>query len=112
MGDAPGQGSLAIEPEQGVRLLSTVEEHARYARHPLTGGELLNAVDEVRSAFAARSSRKTRILAVLLPPSVLRRWRSAIAHRASVASLWLGRGWDSLMRAISVRRFIARRADR
>lgn len=103
---------LRDKAEQGVRLLSTVEEHARYARHPLTGGELRVAVDEVRSAFAARSSRKTRILAVVLPPSVLRRWRSATSQRASAASLWLGRGWDNLMRAISVRRFVARRADR
>ncbi|MET7422889.1 DUF3488 and transglutaminase-like domain-containing protein [Dactylosporangium sp. NPDC005555] len=103
---------LRDKAADGVRLLSTVEEHARYARTPLTGGELRTAVDEVRSAFAARASRKTRIMAVVLPPSVLRRWRSATAQRASSASLWLGQGWDKLMRAISVRRFVARRADR
>ncbi|WP_327009151.1 DUF3488 and transglutaminase-like domain-containing protein [Dactylosporangium sp. NBC_01737] len=103
---------LRDQAEQGVRLLSTVEEHARYARHPLTGGQLRSAVDDVRTAFAARASRKTRILAVLLPPSVLRRWRATTSQRSSTASLWLGRGWDKLMRAISVRRFVARRADR
>ncbi|MFF5227207.1 transglutaminaseTgpA domain-containing protein [Dactylosporangium sp. NPDC000521] len=103
---------LRDKAEQGVRLLSTVEEHARYARTPLTGGQLRSAVDDVRTAFAARSSRKTRILAVLLPPSVLRRWRSATSQRSSAATLALGRAWDKLMRAISVRRFVARRVDR
>jgi hypothetical protein len=103
---------LRDQAEQGVRLLSTVEEHARYARHPLTGGQLRSSVDDVRTAFAARASRKTRILAVILPPSVLRRWRATTSQRSSTASLWLGRGWDKLMRAISVRRFVARRADR
>jgi transglutaminase-like putative cysteine protease len=102
---------LRDKAEEGVRLLSTVEEHARYARTPLTGGQLRSAVDEVRTAFASRASRKTRILAVLLPPSVLRRWRTATAQRSSAASLWLGQGWDKLMRAISVRRFVARRSD-
>lgn len=103
---------LRDQAEQGVRLLSTVEEHARYARHPITGGQLRSAVDDVRTAFAARASRKTRILAVVLPPSVLRRWRSTTSQRSSTATLWLGQGWDKLMRAISVRRFVARRGDR
>jgi hypothetical protein len=103
---------LRDKAEQSVRLLSAVEEHARYARHPLTGGELRGAVEQVRTAFAARASRKTRIMAVLLPPSVLRRWRAATSLRSSTASQWLGGGWDKLMRAISVRRFVARRADR
>jgi transglutaminase-like putative cysteine protease len=103
---------LRDQAEQAVRLLSTVEEHARYARHPLTGGQLRSAVDDVRSAFAARASRKTRILAVVLPPSVLRRWRATTSQRSSTASLWLGQSWDKVMRAISVRRFVARRADR
>ena len=102
---------LRDKAEQGVRLLSTVEEHARYARTPLTGGQLRSAVDDVRTAFAARASRKTRILAVLLPPSVLRRWRSATTQRSSAATLAMGRAWDKLMRAISVRRFVARRTD-
>ncbi|MEV4139529.1 DUF3488 and transglutaminase-like domain-containing protein [Dactylosporangium sp. NPDC049742] len=103
---------LRDQAEQGVRLLSTVEEHARYARTPLTGGQLRSAVDDVRTAFAARATRKTRILAVLLPPSVLRRWRAATTQRSSNATLALGLAWDKLMRAISVRRFVARRADR
>ncbi|GGM85240.1 DUF3488 and DUF4129 domain-containing transglutaminase family protein [Dactylosporangium sucinum] len=96
----------------GVRLLSTAEEHARYARRPLTGRELRTAVSDVQSAFAARAPRKTRILAVVLPPSVLRRWRAAIGIRSSNISVALGRGWDQLARALSVRRFVAKRADR
>ncbi|GAA0735068.1 DUF4129 domain-containing protein [Dactylosporangium roseum] len=103
---------LRDKAQDGVKLLSMVEEHARYARRPLTGQELRGAVSAVQTAFAERSPRKTRILAVLLPPSVLRRWRAATGIRLSTVALSVGRGWDQLMRALSVRRFVARRSDR
>jgi len=103
---------LRDQAQTGVRLLSTVEEHARYARQPITGGELRGALNAVQSAFASRAPRKTRIMAAILPPSVLRRWRSRFTLRSSALALAMGRGWDQLMRALSVRRFVARRADR
>jgi transglutaminase-like putative cysteine protease len=103
---------LRDQAQDGVRLLSTVEEHARYARRPITGHELRTALNAVQSSFAQRAPRKTRIMAVLLPPSVLRRWRAGFGTRFSSVALTLGRNWDQLMRALSVRRFVARRTDR
>ncbi|GAA2609231.1 DUF3488 and transglutaminase-like domain-containing protein [Dactylosporangium fulvum] len=103
---------LRDKAQAGVNLLSTVEEHARYAKHPLTGQELRGAVSAVQTALAERSPRGTRIRAVLLPPSVLRRWRVNVGTRLSTVALAVGRSWDQLMRALSVRRFVARRSDR
>ncbi|MFU8849872.1 transglutaminase TgpA family protein [Micromonospora sp. SL1-18] len=67
----------------GVRLLGLAEERARYARDPLTGEALHRAVRTVRGALAARADRRTRIMAVLLPPSVLLRWRAAVAENSA-----------------------------
>ncbi|WP_432829409.1 transglutaminaseTgpA domain-containing protein [Dactylosporangium sp. CA-092794] len=103
---------LRDKAESGARLISTVEEHARYARTPLTARELRAALSSVQSAFAANASRKVRILAVVLPPSVLRRWRTGLSYRSGSLSVATGRGWDQLMRTLSVRRLAARRADR
>ena len=46
---------------------------------PLTGERLLPALRAVRAALAARADRRTRLLAAVLPPSVLLRWRTAMA---------------------------------
>ncbi|MGB2569630.1 transglutaminaseTgpA domain-containing protein [Micromonospora citrea] len=92
-----------------VRLLGRAEERARYARDPLTGEPLHPALTSVRGALAARSDRRTRLLAALLPPSVLLRWRLAAAERSS----WLvARGGQARYRLArwSPRRLLARRA--
>ncbi|MFG2055812.1 DUF3488 and DUF4129 domain-containing transglutaminase family protein [Micromonospora sp. NPDC048930] len=67
----------------GVRLLGRAEERARYARDPLTGEALHPALRSIRAALAARADRRTRIMAALLPPSVLLRWRTAVADRST-----------------------------
>ncbi|SBT48265.1 transglutaminase TgpA family protein [Micromonospora narathiwatensis] len=67
----------------GVRLLGRAEERARYARDPLTGEALHPALRSVRGALASRADRRTRIMAALLPPSVLLRWRTAAAERSA-----------------------------
>ncbi|MFG2042618.1 transglutaminaseTgpA domain-containing protein [Dactylosporangium sp. NPDC048998] len=103
---------LRDQAEAGARLLSTVEEHARYARAPLTGRELRSALSAVESSFAAGATRKIQLMARLLPPSVLRRWRTTFSARSNALTLALGHGWDSLMRTVSVRRLVARRAGR
>ncbi|MFJ6196350.1 DUF3488 and DUF4129 domain-containing transglutaminase family protein [Micromonospora sp. NPDC092111] len=66
-----------------VRLLGRAEERARYARDPLTGEPLHPALRTVRSTLAARSDRRTRFLAAVLPPSVLLRWRLALGNTSS-----------------------------
>ncbi|OKI75162.1 transglutaminase family protein [Micromonospora sp. CB01531] len=67
----------------GVRLLGRAEERARYARDPLAGEELHPALRSVRGALAARADRRTRIMAALLPPSVLLRWRTTVSERSA-----------------------------
>jgi hypothetical protein len=110
-------GSRLIERERlrdqaadGIRLLSSAEERARYALRPLTGQELRTSLSAVRGAFAERSSRGTRIMAVLLPPSVLQRWRAAISGRATDVTNGVGRRRDAVVRTLSVRRMVTRRA--
>jgi transglutaminase-like putative cysteine protease len=103
---------LRDRAESGARLLSTVEEHARYARRPLSARELRTALSSVESAFAANATAKIRFQARFLPPSVLRRWRLTFGTRSSTITLSIGRFWDSLMRTLSVRRMVARRSDR
>lgn len=60
-----------------VRLLGRAEERARYARDPLPGSPLAAALHSVRRGLVRQADRRTRVTAVLLPPSVLRRWRAA-----------------------------------
>ncbi|WP_433114239.1 transglutaminase TgpA family protein [Micromonospora sp. CA-246542] len=62
-----------------ARLLGRAEERARYARAPLTGEPLPSALRAVRGALSSRADRRTRLLAAVLPPSVLLRWRIALA---------------------------------
>ncbi|GAA3296161.1 transglutaminase domain-containing protein [Dactylosporangium vinaceum] len=103
---------LRDKAESGARLISTAEEHARYARQPLTGRELKSAISAVESAFAVNATRKVRLMARFLPPSVLRRWRTSVSTGSSGVAVSMGRGWDAVMRTLSVRRMVTRRADR
>ncbi|TDC79924.1 transglutaminase domain-containing protein [Micromonospora sp. KC606] len=92
-----------------VRLLGRAEERARYARDPLTGEPLHPALASVRDTLAARADRRTRLLAVVLPPSVLLRWRSAAAERSTGWVTTTGRLRLRLARW-NPRRLLARRA--
>ncbi|MEV4412164.1 DUF3488 and transglutaminase-like domain-containing protein [Catellatospora sp. NPDC049609] len=67
-------GSDAAEQ---ARLLGMAEERARYAPVPLAAERLTAAVRSVRRAIAAEAGRRVRLGAVLMPPSVLLRWRNA-----------------------------------
>lgn len=95
----------------GVRLLGRAEERARYAREPLTGEALQPALRSVRTALAARADRRTRIMATLLPPSVLLRWRTAVADRSTGLVTTTGRLRDRLLRW-NPRRLLAGRPAR
>ncbi|MER6595501.1 DUF4129 domain-containing protein, partial [Micromonospora purpureochromogenes] len=94
-----------------VRLLGRAEERARYARDPLTGEPLHPALKAVRGALAARSDRRTRFLATVLPPSVLLRWRLAVADSSSQLVASGGRTRSRLLRW-NPRRLLADRATR
>jgi transglutaminase-like putative cysteine protease len=72
--------SLAGEPAEAATLLGTAEERARYARQPLQGAELTSALRRIRSGMSGSSSRRIRLRATLLPPSVLLSWRQGMAE--------------------------------
>ncbi|MFI7215415.1 transglutaminaseTgpA domain-containing protein [Micromonospora maritima] len=95
----------------GVRLLGRAEERARYARDPLGGAELHPALRTVRGALAARADRRTRLMAALLPPSVLSRWRTSVAERSARLVTTTGRVRQRMLRW-SPRRLLAGRPAR
>ncbi|MEV0455399.1 transglutaminase TgpA family protein [Catellatospora methionotrophica] len=66
--------SAAVEQ---ARLLGMAEERARYAPVPLAADRLTPAVRAVRRAIAGEADRGVRLTALLMPPSVLLRWRNA-----------------------------------
>ncbi|MGW4501916.1 transglutaminase domain-containing protein, partial [Micromonospora sp. NPDC004336] len=86
------------EATTAVRLLGRAEERARYARDPLTGEPLLPALRAVRGALAARADRRARLMAAVLPPSVLLSWRNAATDASSRLLAARGRGRSRLMR--------------
>ncbi|SIN09997.1 transglutaminaseTgpA domain-containing protein [Micromonospora cremea] len=94
-----------------ARLLGRAEERARYARDPLTGEPLVPALRAVRRALAARAGRRTRLLAAVLPPSVLLRWRTALADTSGQMVALTGRARYRLLRW-NPRRLLADRAAR
>ncbi|MDG4796544.1 DUF3488 and transglutaminase-like domain-containing protein [Micromonospora sp. WMMD1082] len=104
---------LTTDTEAGsaVRLLGRAEERARYARDPLTGEPLPAALRTVRGALAGQADRRTRLVATVLPPSVLHRWRTAVADGSSRLVNSAGQLRRRLQR-FSPRRLIASRAAR
>ncbi|MGC4895881.1 transglutaminase TgpA family protein [Micromonospora sp. DT31] len=90
----------------GVRLLGRAEERARYARDPLTGTELQPALRSVRGALSAGADRRTRLRAALLPPSVVLRWRTALAERSAQVVTTSGAARQRMLRW-SPRRLLA-----
>jgi transglutaminase-like putative cysteine protease len=72
--------SLTGDPAEAATLLGTAEERARYARQPLQGAELTAALRRIRSGMSGSASRRARLRATLLPPSVLISWRLGLAE--------------------------------
>ena len=96
----------------GVKTLSRAEERARYARSPLTDVDLATPLRDVRSALRYGVSRRTRLVAVLLPPSVLARWRAGFSARYAATITAVGKRRDALTRTVSPRRLLASRTGR
>jgi transglutaminase-like putative cysteine protease len=90
---------------EGVRLLGRAEERARYARDPLNSDPLVRALRTVRRAIRQDASLGTRIVAVLMPPSVVERWRLAAVELSSRAVTVVNRWAETL----SPRRLLPRR---
>lgn len=98
------EAKLSMPTADGVRLVGRAEERALYARDPVGADGLVPALRSVRQALARRARRRTRIAAVLMPPSVLLRWRLAIMDSSTGAIISLARWRD----ALSPRRLLTR----
>jgi hypothetical protein len=70
---------LSSQTAAVTRQLGHAEERARYSQRPVAAGGLMGAVADVRKALASRAGRWVRLIAVVLPPSVVYRWRSRAA---------------------------------
>jgi transglutaminase-like putative cysteine protease len=66
-----------------TRLLGRAEERARYAPLPLRADGLNEAVQTVRTGLAQRATRWERFTAIVMPRSVLLRWRLAFITRVA-----------------------------
>jgi len=100
---------LLDEPAAAATLLGTAEERARYARKPMQGGELTKALTLVRKGLARSAKRRTRIAAVLLPPSVMLRWRLALAD-ASAGTVGVASRVREVLARFSPRRLLTSRS--
>jgi hypothetical protein len=100
---------LLEEPAAAATLLGSAEERARYARQPLQGGELTQALSRVRTGLSRSATRRTRLMAALLPPSVLLRWRLALADASANSVIAGGRLRETLTR-FSPRRLLTARS--
>ena len=100
---------LEPAPAESATLLGRAEERARYARRPLQGGELTDALDAVRKGLARSAPRRTRLVAVLMPPSVMLRWRLGLAESSARVMEFFSRGREAAMR-FSPRRLLTSRA--
>ncbi|MBG0563463.1 transglutaminase TgpA family protein [Actinoplanes aureus] len=98
---------LAGDASEAATLLGTAEERARYARRPLQGAELVTAIGRVRSGVARSATFRTRMQALLLPPSVLLNWRLALGEWSTRTAEAMTRMRDSLSR-FSPRRLLSR----
>lgn len=92
----------------GVQVLSRAEERARYARSPLTDVDLGAPLNDVRTALREGVSLKTRLLATLLPPSVLARWRLKSSTTYLSLTTSVARRREALFRAVSPRRLLTK----
>jgi transglutaminase-like putative cysteine protease len=92
----------------GARRLALAEERARYARSPLDPKALPEALRLIRRHLAVTSDRRTRVLAVLMPPSVLARWRIGLLEALSRFVHWAGRVREYALR-FSPRRLLTPR---
>jgi Domain of unknown function (DUF4129) len=109
VGRLPG---LAKADEDHVFLLGSAEERARYARTPVRPDRLDVAVGAIRKALAQRANRWERVSAVLMPRSVLARWRLDLLRWYSRVLSTTGRWRDRLVAAVSPRRLLANRGSR
>jgi transglutaminase-like putative cysteine protease len=100
---------LADDTARGTRLLGSAEERARYAREPLLTDQLTTSLRSLRRALLARVSRRTRLTAILFPPSVLQRWQNNLITTTTKVVTTLGQARDAVVRVFNPRRMLPAR---
>jgi transglutaminase-like putative cysteine protease len=90
----------------GARSIGHAEERARYSRQPLPGDGLGDSLRAVREAIAGRVSWRTRLLATLLPPSVLASWRYAATEASTRLAETISARREAMSRVLSPRRLL------
>lgn len=98
---------LAPSGRAQAAVVASAEERARYARNPLAGERLDEAVRAIRDGFRERATRTARIQATLFPRSVLQRWRTGWIGFVSRNVRIAGNVRDALM-TVSPRRLLTR----
>jgi transglutaminase-like putative cysteine protease len=99
---------LAERPAAAARLLARAEERARYARTPLPGDDLADSLRTVRAAIIDRVSRRTRIRAIVLPASVIDRWRTTVSEWSDRIADTATRRRDAVASVVNLRRLLIR----
>jgi hypothetical protein len=107
-----GELRIGGSTAEALRLLARAEERARYARTPLDVGNLGGALRAIRAAVKARASRRTRLRAAILPPSVIQRWSYRTSTAGTILIGALGRNWEGAVRVLSPRRLLPGRTNR
>jgi transglutaminase-like putative cysteine protease len=106
-GDRVGRlRGLSSEATAKAGWLANAEERARYARLPLPPQGLDAAVAAVRAGLAGRATRRQRLSAVLLPRSVVLRWRGAWSRGVATTVARVGRIRDRVVSVLSPRRLV------
>ncbi len=103
-------GPLLVGPAaDGVDLIARAEERARYARNPLRARGFADAAGAIRVGLGAGAGWRTRLMATLLPPSVMLRWRRATAAAVFTGVDRLSRARGRLAYVTAPRRLLAGR---
>ncbi|GLZ75390.1 hypothetical protein Afil01_01970 [Actinorhabdospora filicis] len=95
---------LTGEAAEGVHVLATAEETARYSVHPPddeTADRLAGAVGAVRAELATHAGRTGRLRIILFPPSVLRAWRAAMSRGVAGTANALARARGRVRRLLT-----------
>ncbi len=107
-----GLPGIGTEAGSALRLLGHAEERARYAPEPVDPAELRVSAPQAQEALRAQASRGQRILAVLAPRSVLRRWRAGVVDTGTRSVAGVGLWRQRLLQSRVPRRLFASRTGR
>jgi transglutaminase-like putative cysteine protease/uncharacterized membrane protein YhaH (DUF805 family) len=102
-----GLPALAPTAQTSAETLARAEERARYARAPLRPEGLNEALIRTRAALAAQATRRQRLSAMLLPQSVVQRWRYGWVMWLSGTVRRAGRVRDAMV-SLSPRRLLTK----